>query len=277
MKRPLLLSTKRSKAFKSKIWDWYAHNRRSFPWRETKNHYQIVVSEIMLQQTQTERVNAKFRPFIRRFPNFKSLAEAPLHEVLSEWQGLGYNRRARFLRELAVAVVNNHAGKIPVDITTLRALPGIGSYTAGALQAFIFNIPAVFIETNIRTVFIHEFFKGKRTVNDKEILPLIEFTLSKESPREWYYALMDYGVYLKKKDPKINSKSAHYTRQSPFKGSLREVRGAIVRALSNGKKASVISISEKVSFPKLRVMQALKSLERDEIVTLSQGKAQIRL
>jgi A/G-specific adenine glycosylase len=184
----------------------------------------------MLQQTQVDRVIPKYEAFLKRFPSFKKLADASVADVLREWQGLGYNRRALSLKRTAEGVMQQHGGSLPSSYEELIELPGIGPYTAGALRAFIWNQPEVFIETNIRTVYIHHFFPMKK-VGDDELRPLIEKTLDTEHPREWYYALMDYGAHLKKSVGNASRGSAHYKKQSPFKGSRRQLRGAILREL----------------------------------------------
>jgi A/G-specific adenine glycosylase len=177
------------------------------------------------------RVSEKFLEFINKFPDFLTLSEAPLEYVLKAWQGLGYNRRAIALKKIAEIVLDTHDGKLPDSIDVLKSFPQIGHNTASSIMAFAFNLPTVFIETNIRRVFIYFFFRDKNLINDKDILPLVENTLDKKNPREWYYALMDYGVMLKKKFPDLNKKSSHYRKQSPFKGSNRQLRGQILKIL----------------------------------------------
>ncbi len=218
--------------FRRRVLAYYRAHGRDFPWRRTEDPYKILVSEIMLQQTQTSRVLPYYEKFIKRFPTVRDLARASLGEVLMLWSGLGYNRRARALRDCAVAIMENHNGKVPSDFDELVALPGIGNYTAGALQAFAFGTPSVFIETNIRTVFIEAFYKRATLVRDQEIRLLVEKTLYRRDPRRWYYALMDYGVYLKETKPRSNQRSAHYRKQSRFEGSLRQERGRILKLLT---------------------------------------------
>jgi len=218
--------------FRSLVWDYYAVNRREFVWRFEPDPYAVVVSEFMLQQTQTERVAQKYPPFLARFSSWRSLAAAPLADVIIAWQGLGYNRRARFLHLLAGRVINEFDGVLPNDPCVLKTCSGIGPNTAGSICAFAFNKPIVFIETNIRAVFIHTFFSDRDDVADAELLPLIKQTLDENNPREWYYALMDYGVYLKKQHKNPTRKSKHHTIQSKFSGSDRQIRGAILRQLS---------------------------------------------
>jgi A/G-specific adenine glycosylase len=188
----------------------------------------------MLQQTQATRVVPKYEAFLRHFSTARALAEAPLGDVLRAWQGLGYNRRAKYLHEAAKSVMIYHSGRIPRSYEDLRALPGVGDYTARAVRAFAFNEPEVFIETNIRAVFIHHFFPKKKKVSDKELLPYMVASLDRKNPRRWYSALMDYGSYLKQTMPNPSRRSAHHVRQSKFKGSDREIRGAILKAYLAG-------------------------------------------
>jgi A/G-specific adenine glycosylase len=219
-------------AFRKTIWDYYKKAGRDMPWRKNITPYRIVVSEIMLQQTQASRVAKKFDSFIQKFPSFESLSNTPLSEVLKEWQGLGYNRRALNLHRLSKEVMTNHGGNLPQDYDALLNLPGIGPNTAGSIVAFAWNIPHPFIETNIRTVFIHFFFKKHRgKVHDKKLLPLIKENLDRQNPREWYYALMDYGAMLKRTEINPSRKSSHHLRQSEFKGSNRELRSHILKEI----------------------------------------------
>jgi len=250
--------------FKDIIWRCYRKHGRDFPWRRTHDPYKILVSEIMLQQTQTSRVEGKYVEFLGRFPNFKSLAKASVSDVLRAWSGLGYNRRALALKKTAEIVVQNYNGKLPRDPESLDELPGIGAGTAGAIRAFAFNLPSVFIETNIRRVFIHFFFSKKKKVSDREILELIEMTADKRNSREWYWALMDYGAMLgreQKENP--NRKSAHYTKQSKFTGSNRELRGKILRLRLAHPKISLKEIAAKAGGELSRAMQVIAALKSE--------------
>lgn len=219
--------------FQHKIHTFYTACQRSFPWRYVNDPYLIVVSEIMLQQTQTFRVEPKYTVFIERFPSFDALANATQKEIFAYWQGLGYNRRALYLQQIAQWVMTNHNGTLPQDPLILETQKGIGHATARSICTFAFNIPTVFIETNIRSVFLHEFFNGQTNVHDKQLLPLIEQTVNAQDPRSWYYALMDYGVFLKATIPNPNIHSAHHSKQTKFEGSTRQIRGAILRLLLN--------------------------------------------
>lgn len=218
-------------SFKKTIKTFYEKNRRDFPWRDTHDPYAILVSELMLQQTQTERVIPKYLAFIQKYPNFESLSKASITEVLSLWSGLGYNRRALYLHKTSKIVVSDFGGKLPDDEKLLIQFPGIGKYTAGAILSFAFNKKAVFIETNIRRVFIHFFFSDSDKITDKQILQYVERTLPEENYRDWYYALMDYGASLAKNGENANTKSKHYVKQSPFEGSRRQLRGKILRVV----------------------------------------------
>jgi len=227
--------------FRALVHDWFRANGRALPWRETSDPYAILVSEIMLQQTRVDRVVGKYVEFLARFPDSIRLAAAPLNEVLAAWSGLGYNRRAVALKRCAETVVERHGGSIPGSVEALQALPGIGPYTARAIGAFAFGLSTVFIETNIRAVFIHHFFGDRTGVRDAEIIPLVAATLDTDDPRTWYNALMDYGAMLKKAHANPARRSAHHVRQSPFVGSNRELRSRILKmilaepSLSEGK------------------------------------------
>ncbi len=258
---------KKEKDFICTVWDFYhTSGRHALPWRKTKNPYRILVSEVMLQQTQVDRVIPKYQEFLKAFPTLGALAEAPLGVVLGHWQGLGYNRRAKMLHECAKAVVRDYGGALPSDEAKLRALPGIGAYTARAVLAFAFNIAKPLIETNVRTVYIHHFFADETDVTDMMLLPLIERTLPHDNPREWYYALMDYGSYLKRTVGNNISKSSHYTKQSTFKGSDRQIRGAIIRLLTTEKKITRTKLLTTLNFDALRIDAQLERLMEEGMV-----------
>ena len=220
--------------FQSMMLDFYHKEGRTFPWRETRDPYAILVSELMLQQTQTERVVPKYLAWLETFPTAADLAAAPVPQVLAAWSGLGYNRRAGYLQSACRQVVEEWGGAFPRTAGELETLPGVGSYTARAVATFAFGQPEVFIETNIRSVYLFFFFSDQEKVSDSQLMPLIQATVYHQDPRRWYYALMDYGARLKKSTANPNRQSRHYSRQSRFEGSLRQARGAIVRSLSRG-------------------------------------------
>ncbi len=234
------LSAKQIQTFQDLVFTYYkTSGRHDLPWRTKPTPYRVLVSEIMLQQTQVPRVLIKFAEFMRAFPTLKKLAETDQRTLLSVWNGLGYNRRALWLRDAAQEIVRNYKGRIPRDPEKLEALKGIGHYTACAIAAFAYDMSHVFIETNIRRVYLHHFFKNKEAVHDNDILPLIEQTLPslltasslQLAPRTWYWALMDYGSHLAKTIPNPNRNSKHYAKQSKFEGSDRQIRGKILEFL----------------------------------------------
>ena len=256
--------------FRKLIYEHYRLHGRVLPWRLTWDPYCVFVSEVMLQQTQVGRVLDKYGEFIEAFPDFPALADAPLAGILRLWQGLGYNRRALWLKDAATAVVDRFSGSLPSSPEALAALPGIGPATAASIVSFAFNEPVVFIETNVRTVFIHFFFHGTDWVRDSEIRPLVAQTLDRCDPRTWYYALMDYGTMLKKEGEKGHRRSAGYRRQSPFQGSDRQVRGAILRLLVDGKTLPEAVLIDLLQSPEEKVRRNLGDLQSEGFVRESE-------
>lgn len=265
------LSFKQVSAFQTLIYGYYNQYGRDLPWRKTENPYHIFVSEIMLQQTQVERVIQKYGHFISVFPDFPSLARSALKNVLSAWQGLGYNRRALALLRTAHVILTEYGGILPQEVDTLVKLPGIGKATAASIYVFAFNKPAVFIETNIRRVFLHRFFADHDNVNDREILPLVEKTLDRSHPRLWYYALMDYGAMLKKLIQNPNRKSSHYRKQPPFEGSDRQIRGKILRVLLKDAPLSASGIANTIRIARKRLTLTLTCLEQEGFIKVHRG------
>lgn len=260
-----MYSVESIREFQEIVWAHYRDSKRSMPWRDDPSPYKVLVSEIMLQQTQVERVKPKFIAFMEQFPTVEVLAGAPLDQVLRAWSGLGYNRRAKFLWQAAKMIRDDFNSQFPNDTKLLMGLPGVGRNTAGAIRAYAFNLPAVFIETNIRTVYFYHFFPDNTsTVSDKELSLLVEATVDPEHPREWFYALMDYGSWLKKTQGAQLEKSRHYRRQTPLKGSRREMRGRILRALSV-KQLDDNSLRQDVDADE-RYGPALESLHREGLI-----------
>jgi A/G-specific adenine glycosylase len=222
----------RVEKFQSFLLRWYArYGRHELPWRLTQDPYQIFVSEMMLQQTQVDRVIPKYLDFLTVFPTISSLAQSPLSAVLDVWVGLGYNRRAKYVWQTAQAVSDRFGGAFPTAREQLIQLPGVGPYTASAISVFAYNRPEVLIETNVRTVYLYHFFPGETDVADGRVLELVAEMVYADSPREWYAALMDYGSHLKKVLGNQNQRSRQYQRQSTFMGSKRQVRGEVIRLL----------------------------------------------
>ena len=244
---------------------------RDLPWRHTTDPYRILVSEIMLQQTQVERVAVRYREFLDRFPDFASLARASQSEVLLAWQGMGYNRRAIALKKTAQRVTDDYGGRLPADVETLATFSGIGKATAAAICAYAFNMPVVYIETNIRRVFIHFFFQDREGVRDDEILPLVEQALDRENAREWYSALMDYGTVLKKRTTNPNRRSASYSRQSRFEGSDRQVRGRILALVLEEGTVTGEAAAARVAEDPGRVRRILGDLVREGFIAETGG------
>ena len=260
------LTLARVRAFQKEIYSHYDTQGRDLPWRKKLNPYRVLVSEIMLQQTQVERVIEKYLEFLAAFPDFEALAHAPLPRLLGIWQGMGYNRRALALKALAQKIVDEHEGKLPQEPEKLISLPGIGPYTAGAIAAFAFNRPVVFMDTNIRRVYIHEFYRDSENIHDAELLPLVEQTMDTLYPRKWYNALMDYGTMLKQKHANPNRRSAHYTRQSPFENSNRQVRGTILKVLVAEPRLSAAEIRKKTGMVLERVKENLAKLTEEGFI-----------
>jgi A/G-specific adenine glycosylase len=260
------VSEKRILTFKKTVLDYYhAHGRHTLPWRKTRNPYNILVSEIMLQQTQVSRVIEKYQEFIHLFPNVHTLARASLKHVLSVWNGLGYPRRALYLHQTAKKIIQEYDGMFPKNKEALQSLPGIGPYTAAAVAIFAYNQPHVCIETNIRTVFIHAFFPDKEHVSDTELMKYVAQTLGGD-PRSWYWALMDYGSYLKKEGVKVHRKSNMYVKQSRFKGSDREIRGKILRILLKESCTST-KLATILGEQKERINAILQALLSEKLIT----------
>jgi A/G-specific adenine glycosylase len=271
--------------FQELIWQKGRELYRDMPWRDDTRLYYVLVSEIMLQQTQVSRVIPKFNEFMKQFPSVEVLAMASLSDVLTVWSGLGYNRRAKFLHDGAGAIVSDdqllslfssprpeHIEKARPFTSVARLglakllvrLPGVGNNTAGAMIAYSFNQPAIFIETNIRTVYFHHFFADQVNISDKEIAELLHQTIDKENPREFYWALMDYGAQLKTIGLGQLTKAKAYKKQSPLRGSLREIRGQVIAALINGQR-TVSDLRQLVSADE-RFQPALDGLIRDGLV-----------
>lgn len=263
--------------FRQALFEYYSSNaRHTLPWRQpcedgVFDAYHIWVSEIMLQQTQVGRVIPKYLDFIARFPDIPSLASATLGDVLVAWQGLGYNRRAKFLWE-AARLVDASGGVLPTTIEELVALPGIGRNTAGAIVAYAYNKPTLFIETNIRSVYFHHFFADMTDIPDKEIIELLAQTIDEQNPREFYWALMDYGSHLKKQGNGRLSQSKHYVKQGRFEGSTRQLRGKILRLLTHGAMEKAVILEQLADE---RALTVLEQLIEERMVATSDDKYQL--
>ena len=270
------VSPERLEEWSATVWERGRELYRDLPWRDTHDPYAILLSEVMLQQTQVSRVMGRWEQWLETFPTIADLASAPLPPVLELWQGMGYNRRALNLKRCAEEVVAMHDGVVPSDKKALLALPGIGPSTSAGVRIFAFRQPDMYLETNVRAVFIHELFPGRESVADKELVSLVEATCPQDARvRAWYYALLDYGAYLKKTMPNPTRRSKHYTRQSKFEGSHRQKRAYLLRrviddALSTEDLARDLAQSERASGrqePSVEEVRAiLDELEREGFV-----------
>ncbi len=253
-------------AFQEIVWAKAHELYRPMPWRDEPTLYHVLVSELMLQQTQVSRVMAKYAEFMQAFPTLDALASARLADVLGVWQGLGYNRRAKFLH-LAARHIAEHGE--PHTIDELVALPGVGRNTAAAMMNYVYEVPTAYVETNIRTVYFHHFFADEQQVDDRELLEVVRRTMDCEHPREWFWALMDYGALLKSQGFGRLDVSKHYKKQSPLKGSVREVRGQIIRELTAGPMTAVTLMHKLGSDARYPV--ALQGLNADGLITEENG------
>ena len=249
------------------------------PWRDKRTPYRVLVSEIMLQQTTVSTVTSRYRDFLRRFPSFRRLSEASVAEVVAAWKGLGYNRRALALRECARRVTTDYHGRLPRSAEELARLPGIGAATAAAVLVYAFNIPRAYVEANIRRVFLHFFFPGRTGVPDSAILPLVESTMDRRNPRDWFYALMDYGAFLARSPDRLaataSRRSSRHRRQAAFEGSLRQLRGRILDVLIHEREATRSGIRRQVG-PDSRLPEALDQLVAEGFLRRSAGRYSFR-
>jgi A/G-specific adenine glycosylase len=264
------ISAARIRAFRSVVWKYWKENgRHDLPWRKTIDPYRILVSEVMLQQTQVPRVIEKYKEFLKAFPTVQSLARGTLADVLKVWSGLGYNRRGKYLHDAAKEIVRSGNIKEALD----GPLPGVGPYTRAAVRVFAYNEPDVLIETNIRAVYIHHFYSSvlhKTAIEDRQILPVATKAAEGQDPRTWHSALMDYGVHIKKLHKNPARRSTGYTKQSKFEGSLRQIRGAVLKALAGG--AEIIDLRSRY---KKRFDEAVAGLARDGLLVKEKGKWRI--
>ena len=248
-------------SFVETVWSHYHSHARSMPWREQPTLCSVLVSEIMLQQTQVDRVRPKYEAFLQTFKTVDDLAKAKLSDVLKQWQGLGYNRRAKFLHQAAKYIATNGT---PQTFNQLVELPGVGKNTAGAIMNYVYNHPTPFVETNIRTVYFHHFYADHVAVSDTELLDMVSLTMDRENPREWFWALMDYGTWLKKQGSGKLTISRHYKKQLPLEGSVRQMRGMIIRLLTKDQ----MSYHQLVSLygSDERFIPAFAALEREGLI-----------
>ncbi|MEJ5361903.1 MAG: A/G-specific adenine glycosylase [Spirochaetota bacterium] len=258
------------KKFLSSIYTFYDSNYRHLPWRNTDNPYHILVSEVMLQQTQVNRTIEKYSAFIKKFPTVEALAQARLHEVLAAWQGLGYNRRAKYLWQAAQIIVSQYNGTVPDSQHELEKLPGLGKATAASVAIFAFGRSALYIETNVRTVYIYSFFADNEKVSDVMIEPLLKATMDTTNPKKFYNALMDCGTYIKQYY-NFSRNSVHYKVQTPYSTSLRKVRGDIVKYIVNNGAVSKDILIQQLNYSPEKIQQALDALCHEKLICESKS------
>ncbi|MDT8433623.1 MAG: hypothetical protein RQ731_02545 [Anaerosomatales bacterium] len=264
-------------AFRERVYAHYReYGRHDLPWRQTRDPYAVLVSEVMLQQTQVGRVVPYYEAWLESFPAPDVLAAAPLEAVLRAWQGLGYNRRAIALVHAAGVVVELHGGEVPRDRDQLLALPGVGPATAAGVRAFAFGEPDLYLETNVRAVLLHEFFADAEGVPDSELTPLLEVMLDRDNPRTWYWALLDYGAHLKRSVPNPSRRSRHHTRQTPFEGSHRQLRAWLLRVVMDLPGSTADELANALGEDAARVEGALDELAADGFLAQEDGQYRVR-
>lgn len=249
------------KSFQKFILSWYAKNRRDLPWRNTRDPYKILVSEIMSQQTQISRVVPKYNLWLKRFPTVQDLATAKVSQVLIAWSGLGYNRRGLYLQKCAQEIITKYNGKFPQTEKDLLRLPGIGEYTARAILCFAFNRQIVVIDTNIKKVIAVHFYNGK--VPEKNALETFAHKLlPKGRAYAWNQALMDYAARELKKE------KIAIPKQSAFKNSRRYYRGQIIKYLVTNSKATRKDFSQlfKETISNESIEKILQGLISDKLI-----------
>jgi A/G-specific adenine glycosylase len=271
---------------------WYAPRRGAYPWRVTRDPYAIWVSEVMLQQTQASRVADAYRRFLARFPTVRTLAAASRRDVVRAWDGLGYNRRAVWLSEGARAIVREHGGRIPRDPAALRALPGVGPYTAAAVASMAFGEPVAVVDTNVRRVIarVHLGVDG-RDAPVPRVWALAQDWLDRGDPVTWNQAVMDLGREVCRPRPRCGvcplARACRFRRsgavavhgsvraEDPFEGSSRQVRGAVVRALRSRESLSVARLAAETGFDAERVEAAVAGLTTDGLIERRSGRVRL--
>ena len=255
------ITKKQINQFQSKVLSFYKENRRDLPWRNTTDPYKILISELMLQQTQVSRVINYYDKWIKQWPTIDLLAQASRKDVLKAWMGLGYNTRGINLHRSAQKIVNDYNGDLLETMKNYKEIPGIGKYTSRAVQIFSTNADIVTVDTNIRRILISEFHLSE-DVTDKELWQLAEQTLPTGRSREWHNALMDYGaLFLTAKKTGIQPK----TKQSRFEGSDRQIRAQILRQLME-KTVSLSELQKIFEIEQNRLQQILDKMVKENII-----------
>ncbi len=261
--------------FRAVVFSYHATPGRTMPWRETCDPYEVLVSEVMLQQTQVARVMERYPRFLDAFFDVGALARAPLSEVLGLWRGLGYNRRAVALHAAAAAIVDDHGGRIPDDVDVLQQLPGVGPATAAGVAAFAYGRPSVYVETNVRTVVLHCLMPDATDVPETRVRELVALTLDERDPRTWYYALMDLGAELKRRHPNPSRRSRGHRAQGPFEGSNRQLRGRTLRAVLDGGVLTPDELAGRLSVTEIEAVRVLSELAGEGFIVEEEGSYRV--
>jgi A/G-specific adenine glycosylase len=276
-----------------RLMDWYRPRREAYPWRVRRDPYRVLVSEVMLQQTQAARVAPAFDRFIVRFPTLEALAAAPRSEVLREWSGLGYNRRAVALSQAARAVVHAHGGRIPSRPGDLARLPGVGPYTAAAVASLAYGEPVPAVDTNVRRVVARALLGADGPEAPlARVRDVAETWLDRGDPGGFNQALMDLGREVCRPMPRCDvcplagacrfrraggAPSTSRRAQGPFEGSSRQVRGRVVELLRARRSASLGTLAAQAGLAPGRVTEAVRSLSAEGIVRAGPGALDGRL
>jgi A/G-specific adenine glycosylase len=266
----LIFSPERIREFQKKVFSFYRKYGRELPWRKTTDPYKILLSELMLQQTQVNRVILYYEKWISRWPTIHALASASLAEVLQAWMGLGYNTRAINLHKAARKIVTKFGNDVLEAMKQYKEIPGVGRYTSQAVQIFSTNANLVTVDTNIRRIFIKEFNLPEK-VSDKALWELAERCLPRGKSRDWHNALMDYGaLFLTAKKTGIKPK----TQQSKFEGSDRQIRARILRCLLK-EKMSLSELEKTVRIEQIRLRQILDKMMNEKIIMKKNNSYQL--
>jgi A/G-specific adenine glycosylase len=257
--------------FQKKVFSFYQQNKRELPWRNTEDPYKILVSELMLQQTQVSRVVSYYERWIARWPTLGALASASRTEVLKAWMGLGYNTRAVHLHKAAQKIVAEYDGDVVAAMKQYQEIPGVGRYTAQAVQIFSTNADLVTVDTNIRRIFIAEFHLSEN-LSTKELWGYAKQCLPLGRSREWHNALMDYGA-LHQTAKKTGIRSV--SQQSEFEGSDRQIRAAVLRLLLSGP-SSFETVHRALGGDRMKLRKILGKLVDEELLVLQNKMYQVK-
>ncbi len=265
------ITKRRIAQFQKKILSFYAEKKRDLPWRRTTDPYAILLSEIMLQQTQVDRVVAYYKRWLEKWPTIRDLAGASRAEVFREWLGLGYNNRAKNLHEAAKIISEKYKGNVLAALEHYGELPGIGPYTAAAVHIFSANKGLITVDTNIRRILIHEFRLDEK-IADRELREIAGKCLPPGKSRDWHNALMDYGaMFLTSRKTGIRPK----TRQLQFEGSDRQVRSRILRHLLNGKDCSLGELRKIAGCDAKQLRRIVEGMAKDGIIGQRNGNYRV--